>query len=166
MDRFSWAFILHLALTTGVMHALPPKTLGQSQKPRQEQILLKPRHPEWTNTILATHPSGQIAKIRFFEDDIAVKEISYFENGQICEEADLTEIDHKPVYHGVKVQVDREGHLHSIMHYELGKAHGKMRVLFPTGSVRLEGEYKNGFEEGPLPNTSKMVPSWMNRISS
>jgi antitoxin component YwqK of YwqJK toxin-antitoxin module len=148
MDRFSWAFILHLAITTGVVNALPPKTLGQAQKPRQEQILLKPRHPEWTNVIVSSYPSGQLAKIRFFEDDVAVKEISYYENGQISEEADLIEIDHKPVYHGVKVQIDREGHLHSVVHFSEGKPHGKMRVLYPNGSLRAEGEYKNGLEEG------------------
>jgi antitoxin component YwqK of YwqJK toxin-antitoxin module len=100
--------------------------------------------------IIKTHPTGQIFKVRFFEEDVAVKEISYYENGQICEEVDLMEVDHKPVFHGVRVQIDREGNLYSVYNYHEGKAHGKMRVLFPSGALRFEGEFKNGLEEGPF----------------
>ena len=148
MDRFSWALVLHFAMLTSLGFANGSKTLGQQQKPRQEQIVLKPRHPEWTNTIIATHPNGQIAKVRFFEDDVAVKEISYYENGAISEEVDLIEIDQKPAYHGAKIQISRENNLHSVVHYREGKMHGPMRVFFPTGLVRAEGEFMNGLEQG------------------
>lgn len=148
MNRFSWALVLQFALLTTFGLANSSKTLGQQQKPRQEQILLKPRHPEWTNMIIATHPNGQIAKVRFFEDDIAVKEISYYENGQISEEVDLIEIDQKPAYHGAKIQISRENNLHSVVHFREGKMHGPIRVFFPSGIVRAEGEFVDGVEQG------------------
>ncbi len=162
MIKFSWALVLHMLLLVNPVNAkmVAPglaKSIANTERSAESHVpeshvkvptQLKPRQPEWTMRVVEAYSNGLMAKVRFFEDETAVKEITYYENGAASGEADLTEVDGEVVYHGPSVLVDREGKLHAIRYYKEGKLHGPLKMVFASGKVRLEGEYREGLEEG------------------
>jgi len=117
----------------------------------------KPLEPHWKGKIEERAASGQPLKIVYYEElgdapEVPVKVVTYYLNGQIKQECDVTSVlleeDLKVMPHGVEVSLDEKGGLEQIAHYIKGQLHGELKLFFPNGRLKAHTYFKEGKRHG------------------
>jgi antitoxin component YwqK of YwqJK toxin-antitoxin module len=149
--------------------------LTQEQKNAYAAVsTLKPRQPNWRTEIFKSYPNGNLEIVLLYEPEVdggehPVKQVSFYENGQIKSEVDLGFVDKDSlaakewkssfVPHGTRVDLSPEGHLSQIIPYHFGVIEGECKSFSPDGKVasqrlyvkgKLDGESQSFFENGQI----------------
>ncbi len=142
-----------LVLVTIVLQAEPPAASVFRE--------LKPRQPNWRVEVLSLHPQGTPHQVYFLEPAFGggerpVKQVSFFESGQIQSEVDVmvmkgpSEENFKVLPHGTRIDLEIDGSLSQVWHYEEGVLHGVNKAFYPSGKIRAEKTFVQGVLEGPV----------------
>lgn len=115
-------------------------------------IELKPRRPEWSHKIIATHDNGSPHKVLLSEKTsgkngtlVPVKLLEYYSEGSLKLETDL---DQAALPHGASIGFFEDGQVLSIATYHHGKNVGLYQEFFPSGKAHILQEWKDGLLEG------------------
>ncbi|HVX00932.1 MAG TPA: toxin-antitoxin system YwqK family antitoxin, partial [Candidatus Babeliaceae bacterium] len=129
-----------------------------AEKPLQP-IQPRPQEPHWKAKVEEMYPSGQPAKIVFYEElgdepPVAVKLVCYHPNGQIKMESDVTSSQDNEgkmtlIPNGVEINLDERGNVEKVAHHVKGALDGEMRLFYPTGQMKAICHFKEGKRHGP-----------------
>ena len=134
----------------------------QAQSPA---VGLKPRQPNWRADAAQMYPQGLPQLVVFYEPQLngsetPVKQIVFFENGQIQSEMDVVLVEENApvaqewksliVPHGVRVDFTNQGAISRVSHYQAGVLEGVCTFFYPNGKVNAEMRYQKGLLEGAL----------------
>ncbi|MFI5343478.1 MAG: toxin-antitoxin system YwqK family antitoxin, partial [Chlamydiales bacterium] len=142
-------------------------TVLHGQMPGSQSVMsgLKPRQPNWRLDIVQLYPHGTPQTVVFYEPQLdgterLVKQVLFFENGQIQTEADVIlvavdspiakEWNSNIVPHGVRVDFTQNGALLRTSHYHEGKMVGECTFFYPSGKINAVTHYEKGLLEGPV----------------
>ncbi|OGN56669.1 MAG: hypothetical protein A3D96_06005 [Chlamydiae bacterium RIFCSPHIGHO2_12_FULL_44_59] len=119
---------------------------------------LKPRQPNWRMDAVKIYPQGSPQTIVFYEPsmegDHPVKQVYFYENGQIQSEMDVVLVDedtaafgewNSPIVpHGMRVDFTSDGKLVKTAQFEHGVLHGEVRSYYWNGQLQSEQAYLSG----------------------
>ncbi|MFA6502413.1 MAG: toxin-antitoxin system YwqK family antitoxin, partial [Parachlamydiales bacterium] len=123
---------------------------------------LKQREPNWSFDTVKSYPNGAAEIVVFYEPTDngkqAVKQISFYENGGIKQEVDLTKItEEMPAFEihknvnvpsGTCLDFDENGAISKISNYVNGLLDGEAVVFYSPDNIMTKMFYKNGKLEG------------------
>jgi uncharacterized protein len=128
-------------------------------------IGLKQRQPNWRVEIKQSYPQGHPAQVIFYEqtsdqEEVPVKQIIFYQNGQLKEETDLTRIAEDAeafkewkttiVPHGRSVTFFENGKVERTLVYDQGLADGELNLYYPQGTLRGSCGFKKGARHGKM----------------
>jgi antitoxin component YwqK of YwqJK toxin-antitoxin module len=124
---------------------------------------LRPRQPNWHTKVVEQYPDTAPARVFFYEtddheQDVPVKQVMFYPNGQIKSECDLVTVSEtskgferwktKEVPHGAHLSFTVDGKVEKISYYEQGLLHGEAKLFYPSGKIRSTCPFSHGQREG------------------
>lgn len=115
---------------------------------------LKYKQPNWRVEILETHEQGAPKRIVFYEPLVGererpVKQVGFYENGAIQNEADISINEQGKVFlQGTSATFSPEGQLLHLAHYQNDMLEGPVKSFFKNGKLESQGSYASGKLEG------------------
>src|SRR3989344_8243216 len=125
----------------------------------------EPHQPNWRLEIVHAYSHGAPQSVLFYEpaaeaDEQPVKEVGFYENGQIQFEMDVAVVDEDApaalewgsniVPNGARVEFSPQGELLKISNYKFGKLQGECRYFYPNGKVERVVSYAGGEVVGSI----------------
>jgi uncharacterized protein len=120
---------------------------------------LKLRQPDWRFEILEWTQTGDPQRMRFFDKEgRAVKELTFFDNGQLKSEVDFKNVSEgsegyqlwgsTSVPHGTGVFVYESGEIEKVAHYDEGILDGEVRIYYPQNKLQGICHFDQGKRAG------------------
>ena len=146
---------------------LPVMIFGQPQDEQVSPVAteLKLRMPEWRPHLEEQYPHGGPKLVLFYAEndageEVAVKRIHFYENGQPLEEADLIKVEESsPGYefwqdtivpHGVSIHFRETGEVEKMSYFDRGLLHGPTKAFYPSGQLQHLSPFKQGIPHGKI----------------
>jgi antitoxin component YwqK of YwqJK toxin-antitoxin module len=172
MKRILSALLLCSIATNSFCSLTNVRSFTQAHDSKPQIDLLRQIDPSWVRRCYSYYPNGRPEKIIFFDGEKAVKELIFYDNGSIAQEADLLTENDRYSHHGASVlytpnreieavayykngflhgsykKYDSDGNLISEQLYAEGKPHGEAVAYFPDGSIKRKALYTNGVRQG------------------